>query len=84
MEIWLSVMSGLLGGLIAMTVIDMVHRRAALKLVLSTKKDFDETISKLHSVHNELSTKVIEMGDRVSQHDFQLNAKMTMKPSMRS
>ena len=76
MEIWFSMLSILIGILSTLVTIDFLSRRAAIKEMTSTKEKLDDIIVNMQSVHNDLAKKVIEIEDRVAQHDFQLNTRI--------
>ena len=81
MEVMITVLSCLVGVCIAIISGDFLTRRSAIKELRDTKRQFDDTMAKINTVHNELAEKVLDMRDKVAAHEFQLTAR---QPKMRT
>ena len=79
MEIWLAINSGMLGAIIAMVMFDWINRTRAMKEIQTARTELSSSVGSLNTLHNELSSKLIELQEKVAAHEYQLTAKVGPK-----
>ena len=74
---WLWLINGVvMGFMIGVVTLEWLERRAAVKRVESAEQDLKTAATKLQLLHNDVTTKIMEIEEKVSAHDYQLTARV--------
>ena len=79
MEIWLAINSVTCGMIIGAVLLDWHNRARAMEQIQMVRVELSDSVGKLNTLHNEISTKIIELQEKVAAHEYQLTAKIAPK-----
>lgn len=84
MDILLSALLFVNGAMLAWITIDFATRKSLSNSLENKTQEYQDTMRKLSESHNEMANKMIDLGDKVSAHQYQLTAKVTPKSPMQT
>lgn len=79
MEVWQTINAIVNGAIIGVLVYDWSIRRRLDVGLRDAREELSSAVSKLHTLHEGVSKKLLEIEERVASHDYQLTAKVAPK-----